>query len=143
MAAELKYSLFEETLLAPLHGLNLADDEQFVAAMLLEAKASSPIGIKRLRRALAEAGMPRTERYVKEIIRTLRKKHRLPIISRRKEGGGFWWCENEEQMREYYDHASSQPKDSFETLHGMIRHNFPRLAGQLDFSWCGNRDGEE
>lgn len=143
MSTQLKYELFEEALLRPLHGLDLTDDESFVAAMLLEAKASSPIGIKRLRRALAEAGMPRTERHVKEIIRTLRKQHRLPIISRRTNSGGFWWCENEEQMREYYDHASSQPKDSFETLHGMIRHNFPRLAGQLDFSWCGNQKGKE
>jgi hypothetical protein len=156
MSANLKHELFEDTLLNPLRGLQLARDEEFVAAMLLEATAIQPIGIKRLRRALAEASMPRSERMVKEIIRTLRKKHRLPIISRKgarkrktdkagnvtreRQDAGYWWCENEAQMLAYFDHASSQPLDSLETLHGMIRNNFPKLAGQLDFTWCGNVD---
>jgi hypothetical protein len=67
-------------------------------------------------------------------VRTLRKSHRLPIISRRNDGGGFWGCENDEQMKDYYDHASGQPLDSLETLHGMIRHNYKRLAGQMSIA---------
>lgn len=142
MTSELKHELFEDSLLYPLRGLELTVVERFVAAMLLEAKAAEPIGIKRIRRALNDMNMPRSERDIKDIIRTLRKTHRLPIISRRKDGGGFWWCENEEQMRQYFKHASHQPLDSIGTLYGMIRENYPKLAGQLDLSWCGNADEE-
>ena len=131
MSAELKYELFEESLLNPLRGLQLTRDEQFVADMLLGATAAQPIGIKRLRRALQDAGRPMTERDVKDIVRTLRKKHELPILSRRKQGGGLWWCENEAQMKEYYDHAKKQPLDELHTLSRIVKANYPRLAGQL------------
>src|SRR6266568_2507568 len=108
---EFKYEDLERTMLNPLHGLQLTEAELFVATMLLEATAAQPIGIKRLSRALAGAGMPATERDVKDTVRTLRKKHELPIISRRNKNGGFWWCENEAQMKEYATRARKQPMD--------------------------------
>jgi len=128
---ELKYELFEESLLNPLRGKDLGRAEAFVATMLLEATAAAPIGIKRLRRALQDAGMPTNERDVKDIVRTLRKRHELPILSRRKKGGGFWWCENEAQMKEYAKHASKQPMDELHTLSRIVKANYPKLAGQL------------
>jgi hypothetical protein len=153
MLAELKHERFEESLLNPLRGKALTTEESFVASMLLEATAKRTIGIKRLRDALNEAAGSRhwtggrtkyAERDVKNIIRTLRKKHELPILSRRKDGGGFWWCENEAQMQEYYTHARRQPMDELHTLSRIVKANYPALAGQLsmDYSWCGNVDGE-
>ena len=131
MSAELKFELFEETLLNPLRGLQLTRAEAFVATLLLDATAANPIGIKRLRRALQDAGLLVPEREVKDIVRTLRKKHELPILSRRKKGGGLWWCENEAQMNEYYEHAKKQPMDELHTLSRIVKANYPRLAGQL------------
>src|ERR1044072_3417581 len=115
MSAEFKYDLFEEELLAPRRGKELTQQEQLVASMILDATAKKPIGLKRLRRALKLSGVAITERDLKDTIRTRRKKHELPILSRRNKGGGFWWCENEEQMRAYYKHASKQPLDELHT----------------------------
>ena len=130
-AAQLKYELFERELIDPLHGKTLSKEEHLVASMILDATAKQPIGLKRLRRALVTAGYPMTERWVKDIIRTLRKKHELPILSRRNKGGGFWWCEDEQQMRDYYTHASKQPLDELHTLSRIVKANYPLLVGQL------------
>jgi hypothetical protein len=143
MSADLKYELLEEELLNPLRGKKLARDEEFVATLLLDATEAQPIGVKRLRRALAEAGWPMTERWVKDIIRTLRKKHELPILSRRKKGGGFWWCENEEQMKEYVKHASRQPMDELHTLSRIVKANYPRLVGQLRLDEVSTASGSD
>jgi hypothetical protein len=128
---QFKYEDLEREMLSPLRGLPLTRDELFVATMLLEATAAEPIGLKRLRRALQDAGLPMTERHVKDIVRTLRKRHELPIISRRQNGGGFWWCENEAQMKDYVTHARKQPLDELHTLSRIVKANYPRLAGQL------------
>ena len=130
---QLKFEDLEREMLSPLHGLPLTPDELFVATMLLDATAVEPIGIKRLRRALQDHSPARdiTEREVKDIVRTLRKLHELPIISRRKKGGGLWWCENEQQMNEYVTHARKQPLDELHTLSRIVKANYPRLAGQL------------
>jgi len=131
MSTELKHELFERELLNPLRGLQLTKEEELVASMILVATAAEPIGVKRLRRRLNEAGCRAGERDVKDIVRTLRKLHELPILSRRKKGGGFWWCENEAQMKEYYEHARRQPLDELHTLSRIVKANYPRLAGQL------------
>jgi hypothetical protein len=128
---QMKFEDLEREMLNPLRGLPLTKDELFVATMLLEATAARPIGIKRLRRALHDAERPITERDVKDIIRSLRKKHELPIISRRANGSGFWWCENEAQMKEYATRARKQPMDELHTLSRIVKANYPRLAGQL------------
>ena len=86
---QLKYELFERALINPLHGKNLSREEHLVASMILDATAKQPIGLKRLRDALNEAAQRLDwdgakkkfgERDVKDIIRTLRKKHELPIL---------------------------------------------------------------
>jgi hypothetical protein len=131
MSTELKHELFERELLNPLRGLALTKEEELVALMILNATAALPIGIKRLQRGLKAAGLRGAEREVKDIVRTLRKRHELPILSRRKQGGGLWWCENELQMRDYYEHARRQPLDELHTLSRIVKANYPRLAGQL------------
>lgn len=131
MTTARKYELFEQELLNPLRGRKLTREEELVAGMILNASAAQPIGIKRLGRLLREAGSPASEREVKDIVRTLRKKHELPILSRRMKGGGLWWCENEEQMKEYVKHASKQPLDELHTLSRIVKANYPRLVGQL------------
>jgi hypothetical protein len=131
MSSQLKHELFELELLDPLRGLKLTKEEEFVAVMILHATAALPIGIKRLQRGLQDAGLGSTEREVKDIVRTLRKLHELPILSRRKKGGGLWWCESEEQMQDYYEHARRQPLDELHTLSRIVKANYPRLAGQL------------
>ncbi len=128
---QLKYELFERVLINPLHGKNLSREEHLIASMILDATAAQPIGLKRLGRGLADADCAVTERTVKDIIRTLRKKHELPILSRRNKGGGFWWCEDEQQMRDYYKHASRQPLDELHTLSRIVKANYPVLVGQL------------
>ena len=140
MSTALNNELFERELLNPLRGLALTKEEELVALMILDASAALPIGIKRLQRGLQEAGRGTTEREVKDIVRTLRKRHELPILSRRKKGGGLWWCEDEAQMRAYYDHARRQPLDELHTLSRIVKANYPRLAGQLSLEDATNSD---
>lgn len=141
MSANLKYEIFEESLFAPLRGLKLSREEQLVASMILDATAKKPIGLKRLRRSLESAGVVISERVLKDIVRTLRKRHELPILSRRNQGGGFWWCESEQQMRDYYKHASRQPLDELHTLSRIVKANYPRLVGQLSLTDVSNTEG--
>jgi hypothetical protein len=140
MSADLKHELFERELLNPLRGRNLTKEEKLVAGMILNATAAEPIGIKRLGRLLRESGSSVTERDVKDIVRTLRKKHELPILSRRKKGGGLWWCENEAQMKEYVVHASKQPLDELHTISRIVKANYPRLVGQLHLEDAATSD---
>lgn len=168
MSAELKYELFEEELLAPLRGHALSDDESLVAALLLDASSAQPIGIKHIVQVMnsrprgADNAGPRrrkaNDRVVKDIIRTLRKEHEFPILSRKfarpketdKAGNltaeakpaGYWWCDNEDEMQEFVIAFRKQPMDELHTLSRIVKANYPKLAGQFDFTWCGNVDGE-
>ena len=132
MSANLKYELFEQELLNPLHGHDLSTDERFVAEVLLDATSARPMGIKRIRRLSKELrSVQLSDRVVKAIIRRLKKDHEFPIFSRRKRPAGFWWGTSEEEALEYFRHAQRQPLDELHTLHRMMKVNFPRLAGQL------------
>jgi hypothetical protein len=165
MSDDLKYELFEQELLAPSRGHVLSDDESLVAALLLDAASSRPIGIKHIvevmnSRPRSTGRRKATDRVIKDIIRTLRKEHEFPILSRKfarpaerdKSGhliaeakpAGYWWCASETEMEEFVVTFSKQPMDELHTLSRIVKANFPKLAGQLqmDYSWCGNRDGE-
>jgi len=133
MSVDLKFELFEQELLNPLAGHKLTNEEEFVANLLLDATAKLPIGITRIRREAAkgERGFHISERGVKDIVRTLRKVHGLPILSRRNKPSGYWWCGSEAEMKEYCERARSQPMDELHTLSKMVKQNYPALAGQL------------
>ncbi|HKO43370.1 MAG TPA: hypothetical protein VJU84_08770 [Pyrinomonadaceae bacterium] len=133
MSAELKFGLFEQELLNPLSGHKLTPEEEFVANLLLDARATMPIGITRIRREAAkgERGFQISEREVKAIVRALRKDHGLPILSRRNKPSGYWWCGSEAEMKAYVERARSQPLDELHTLSKMVKQNYPALAGQL------------
>ncbi len=132
MSAQLKFRKFEEELLNPLRGHKLADQEEFVANLLLDATAQRPIGIKRIVNTLFSGkGVWLTERRVKEIVRSLRKEHGFPILSRKNKPSGYWWCGSEAEMKDYYGRARSQPLDELHTLSKMVKQNYPELAGQL------------
>lgn len=141
MSTQLKYGLFERELLNPLAGLKLTYEEEFVANLLLDATAKFPIGISRIRGEAikGEKGFNVSERGVKDIVRTLRKEHGLPILSRRRKPSGYWWCGSEAEMKAYIDSARSQPLDELHTLSKMVKQNYPALAGQLSLEDA--RDG--
>lgn len=162
MSAELKYQLFEQELLNPLRGHKLTPAEAFVADTLLDATSALPVGIAeivRLNRKLRNHEI--SERAVKQIIRSLRKDHEFPILSRKSEQrrkhdkqgnviaaakpAGYWWCHSEAEMVEWVTEFRKQPMDELHTLSRIVKANYPKLAGQLqlDYSWCGNQDGEE
>ena len=133
MASNLKFQLFEYELLSPLSGYKLSYEEEFVASLLLNASAKLPIGISRIREEAikGEKGFHVSERDVKDIVRSLRKEHGFPILSRRNKPSGYWWCGSEQEMKDYYERARSQPMDELHTLSKMVRRNYPALAGQL------------
>jgi hypothetical protein len=163
MNAELKHELFEAELLAPLRGHQLSEDESLIASLLLDASSERPIGIKHIvsvlnsrpRRESADrsqdTGKSRRrrmdDRAVKDIIRTLRKDHEFPILSRkfarkaeRDEAGtvtrpatlaGYWYCQSETEMIDFIRDFQQQPLDELHTLSRIVKANYPKLTGQL------------
>ena len=131
--SQLKFGLFEQELVNPLAGHKLTDQEEFIANLLLDATAKFPIGIKRIRHEAAkgEKGFTIDERQVKQIVRSLRKVHGLPILSRLNKPSGYWWCSSEAEMKEFIEDARKQPLDQLHTLSKMVKQNYPALAGQL------------
>jgi len=134
MSTQPKFLAFERELLNPLAGIALSGQELFIANLLLDATAALPIGISRIRHEAAkgEEGFIVDERQVKDIVRTLRKQHGLPILSRRRKPSGYWWCGSKEEMETYIAAARSQPLDELHTLSKMVKQNYPELAGQLN-----------
>lgn len=133
MSTQRKFGLFENELLNPLGDHSLSPAEEFVASLLLNATAQTPIGIKRIwRESVRAEGIPElNDRKVKAIVRLLKKHHGFPILSRRHAPAGYWWCASEAEMREYLEWARSQPLDELHTLSKMVKQNYPALAGQL------------
>lgn len=134
------HRVYERELLSPLAGKNLSHVEQLVAELLLKATADRPIQIKHIITWLRDNHRIRTnERAVKELIRTLRKQHALPILAsrgtgkqgRKKHPAGYWWAHSADEMRQFIDEFSKQARDEFHTLGRMVRGNYPELAGQL------------
>lgn len=140
MVANLKYRKFEDELLNPLRGHKLTYEEEFVANLLLDASVAFPIGISRIRAEAVkgEKGFNVSERQVKNIVRTLRKEHGLPILSRKNKPSGYWWCGSKAEMEAYIDAARAQPMDELHTLSKMVKQNYPELAGQLSLEDVGS-----
>ena len=127
------HQLFESELLNPMRGHELSPLEEFVGSLLLDASSEKPIYNAMIRQMVQASSLHQeiSERTVKEIIRTLRKDHAFPIISRRKPPSGYWWCSSKREMEEFIEVFKSQALDELHTLSRIVKSNFPELAGQL------------
>lgn len=123
---------FEHELLNPLRGHDLSPLESFVASLLLDASAKKPLDNAALRRAVkTQMQFDCSVRFMKSIIRELRKGHAFPIVSRREKPAGYWWAASAEEMAAFIGVFRSQALDELHTLSRIVRENYPALAGQL------------
>lgn len=137
---QFKFAAFERELLDPLAGHSLTDHEEFIAHTLLDASSDRPMKIQALREAMHQSGRSAiSTRMLKRIVRTLRKDHGFPILSRRAEPAGLWWCASAAEMESFIQLFSSQALDELHTLSKIVRHNYPQLSGQLNFEDLSNR----
>jgi hypothetical protein len=75
------------------------------------------------------------EREFKKFAETIRSDWRLPLISRREKGGGYWYAESAAEFNNWFRTMRGQAVRELATAYGMLRANYPELAGQhtLDF----------
>lgn len=126
------HSIFEYELLNPLRGHELSRLEEYIANLLLNASSERPIDNEMIRN-LVEASLQQKidARTVKGTIRTLRKNHSFPVISRRSAPAGYWWCDSKSEMEGFIETYKAQALDELHTLSLIVKTNFPELAGQL------------
>jgi hypothetical protein len=125
------FEVLEEEMLNPLLGHQLNETEGFVATELLNATREKPMMIRDIiAAAKAQNSGAIGERQVKKIIRSLRRNHAFPILSRKEKPHGYYWATSEGEVKEFIKTWSAQYQDEAATLRVMLRHNFPRLAGQ-------------
>lgn len=129
------FEIFEQELINPLNGQQMNDTESYIASLLLGASSEKPIKMAEIISACADAlGETISERQVKIIIRNLRRNHAFPILTRRANPAGYWWCQSIDEMKEFARLWQSQYFDEMRTLYVMMKHNYPKLAGQLRLS---------
>jgi len=107
------------------------DTETLIAARIFHhASAALPIT-----GPVISAHLGINTRTLKGYVETIRRDWHLPLISQRKGGGGYWYAETAGQFLEWFRTMRSQAVNELATAHGMLRSNFPTLAGQdsLDF----------
>ena len=129
------FEVFEEELATPIKGVALTENEAFVASLLLSATSEKPMKTDDLRNAIKnQSDQDVSFREIKKIIRSLRRNHAFPILSRRSKPAGLWWCQSISEMKEFTRLWQSQYFDEMTTLWLMMKHNYPKLAGQLRIS---------
>lgn len=132
---QLKFRLFERELIDPLRGHDLTETEKALADRLLEASSKVPIGITELIVWLAREGEREpNEREIKALIRSLRRDHHFPILSRKGKPAGYWWCEHQSEMEGWRRDFRSQALDELTTVSRIVRANYPALVGQLNLN---------
>lgn len=132
MTNDYKFETFEHELLNPLRGHRLTELELFVANLLLDASSHRPLKIRDIQESMHRAGLSTVSvRYVKQLVRALRKDHAFPILARRSEPAGFWWCASAAEMEAFIKLFRSQALDELHTLSKIVEENYPALAGQL------------
>ena len=132
MTKDLKFEVLEHELLNPLRGHKLTEQEEFVANLLLDASSRCPMKIEQIIIAMGQRlGHWLKPREVKAIVRTLRKDHAFPIISRRRTPAGLWWCASADEMNAFIETFRRQALDELHTLSKIVNQNYPALAGQL------------
>jgi hypothetical protein len=129
---DLPFEILEEEVLAPIRGVDLTEEEFFVASKTLTATSEKPILQEELIvSALHEKTLSLSRREVRSIVRSLRRRHAFPICSRKSKPAGYWWGRSEEEVAEFVRVFMAQIKDEAQTVAIMTRKNYPRLAGQL------------
>ena len=132
LQADLPYEVFEEELLAPIRGVELSEIETFVAGLLLGATSAKPIKMAEIiTLALHEQTVTLSDRQMRTIVRSLRRDHGFPICTRKGAPAGYWWGRTEAELEEFTKVWMAQYKDEAQTLHIMLKTNYPRLAGQI------------
>lgn len=130
---QLKFILYESALVNPAGSRPLTVEEDIIIRRLLLATSQRPIRLVELIDHLyIQTGKHWSERQMKDAIRTLRREHAMPILSRRRPPAGLWWCSSADEMREFIATFQAQAIDELQTLRRIVHHNYPTLAGQLD-----------
>ena len=126
------FYVFEEEILNPLGGQQMTVQEVFIAQLILEASSAKPVKMDEIIEQFRKTfGENLSVRQLKVIVRAFRRDRAFPILSRRSKPAGYWWCQSVEEMKEFSNLWQSQYFDEMRTLYVMMRHNYPRLAGQL------------
>lgn len=126
------FEVFEEELANPLFGHQLSEVEAFISRLLLDASSEKPIQIREvISRVESSLGRRINEREVKDTVRSLRRNHAFPILSRRGAPAGYYWCSSTQEMKEFSRRWMASYFDEMVTLSIIVKHNFPRLAGQM------------
>lgn len=131
----------------PLAGLQMSEVEQYVASMLRHASAANPYTNDDLQELVKSCfgkrlGRAVEERYIKEIIRALRRDYHLPIMASRRRPFGYWWCGSKDEMDAYIQTFKAQALDELVTLSKIVKANYPELAGQLRLELTPDEKGE-
>jgi hypothetical protein len=128
------FEQLEEAIVSPLAGCELEPAAGYIASLLLEASAAQPMTSDYLIRAVREqTGENLNLRRFHNIIRSLRKNNRFPILSRRTKPAGYWWCKSLDEMNAFITDFRSQAMDELHTLSRIVNKNYPALAGQMRF----------
>lgn len=129
---EFPFEVFEEEMVNPLKGVELSEMELFIASLLLAATSAKPIKMAGIIEAVENArGVTLTNRQVRIIMRSLRRNHAFPICTRKGSPAGYYWGRSEKELEEFAGVWMAQYKDEAQTLHIMLKTNYPRLAGQM------------
>lgn len=133
------FFIFEEELLNPLNGQQMSAEETFIAQLILDGTSEKPVKMQRIIDEYEEVfGETISERQIKIIIRSFRRERAFPILTRRSKPAGYWWCQSVEEMKNFAQLWQSQYFDEMRTLYIMMKHNYPKLAGQLRLPNAGN-----
>jgi len=132
--AGFNFEKLEAEMISPLAGHALTEIEEYIAGLLLRASSEKPFRIADIINYVGlNLHTTIDERAVKEIIRSLRRVHKFPILARRSKPAGYWWCTSATDMEEFITLFRSQALDELHTLSQIVRHNYPDLIGQLRF----------
>ncbi len=126
------FEVLAEALTNPIAGRQLTAIEGFIAHLLLEASSEKPIQTKEIiERVNSDLDLDLNFRELKKIIRSLRRNHAFPILTRRSKPAGYWWCQSIDEMKDFARLWQSQYFDEMVTLSVILKANYPRLAGQM------------
>jgi hypothetical protein len=126
------FQVIEDAMMNPLEGRELTKLEAHIAVLLLDASSEKPIKTDEIiKRVSSDLSIELNFRELKKIIRSLRRNHAFPILTRRSKPAGYWWCQSIEEMKEFARLWQSQYFDEMITLSVILKTNYPKLAGQL------------
>ena len=126
------FQVLEDEMMSPISERELTATEEFISILLLDASGEKPIKSQQIiERLKADLNIEISFRELKKIMRSLRRHHAFPIITRRAKPAGYWWCVSQAQFEEFERLWESQFYDEMITLQIMKKANYPKLAGQM------------